>query len=177
MSTATATATTTSPLIQGRPRSRSFSSTPTFSSDLAKLRAVSSTPNCIVHSYQDAIAIASSFDVLTSRHSPLSRKLKLNSMQDWKDFLNQATGVVTVNDTATADADDDNNVSINLEKLLRHCFDIAYKMPPSPSNKIWKSHARSASSTNAAALAAGASGASAGGSADGRSGSPPSLQI
>ena len=33
---------------------------------------------------------------------------------------------------ASASGDGAGSVDINLEKLLRYCFDIAFKMPPSP---------------------------------------------
>ena len=112
-----------SPVIERRPRSSSFgTSTPTFSSDLAKLKGA--TNSTIVHSYAEAIAIASSFDVL-GPNSPLNRKVALSNESDWIDFITKANAVVT----------DGGGVAINLDKLLRYCFDIAYKMPPSPSTK------------------------------------------
>ena len=112
-----------SPNIERRPRSSSFGkSTPTYSSDLAKLKSACSTS--IVHSYSDAIAIASTFDVLGS-NSPLSRRLTLTTESDWIEFITKSGAAAGVGET----------LSINLEKLLRHCFDIAYKMPSSPSTK------------------------------------------
>ena len=120
-----------SPNIERRPRSSSFGkSTPTYSSDLAKLKGACSTS--IVHSYSDAIAIASTFDVLGS-NSPLSRRLALTTESDWIEFIKKS-GAASVGTGET--------LSINLEKLLRHCFDIAYKMPSSPSTK---KHMRAAS--------------------------------
>ena len=85
-------------------------------------------------SYEKAIAIARTFDVLGSS-SPLSRKLNLEKESDWIDFINKSGAV-------SGNGGDGNTVSINLEKFLRHCFDIAFKMPPSPTSKT---HARSAS--------------------------------
>eukprot|EP00581_Thalassiosira_minuscula_P010970 CAMPEP_0183714316 /NCGR_PEP_ID=MMETSP0737-20130205/8874_1 /TAXON_ID=385413 /ORGANISM="Thalassiosira miniscula, Strain CCMP1093" /LENGTH=140 /DNA_ID=CAMNT_0025943223 /DNA_START=163 /DNA_END=585 /DNA_ORIENTATION=+ len=115
-----------SPVVERRPRSRSFGAgTPTFSSDLAKLKSACSDAGSIVHSYTDAIAIASQFDVLGS-NSPLSRKLSLTNETDWIEFMNKSGAVVNGGS---------DEVSINLEKLLRHCFDTAFKMPPSPSGK------------------------------------------
>lgn len=102
-----------SPNIERRPRSSSFGkSTPTYSSDLAKLKGACSTS--IVHSYSDAIAIASTFDVLGS-NSPLSRRLALTTESDWIEFITKSGAAAGVNET----------LSINLEKLLRHCFDIS----------------------------------------------------
>ncbi|KAL7553237.1 hypothetical protein ACHAWF_016494 [Thalassiosira exigua] len=119
-----------SPVIERRPRSRSFGSgTPTFSSDLAKLRAA--CPGCggddsvIVHSYPEAVALVSSTDILGS-HSPLKRKVSLDDEEGWKAFID-ASGAA-----ATTGGGEDPPVSIDLEKLLRHCFDVAFKMPPSP---------------------------------------------
>ncbi|KAL7521256.1 hypothetical protein ACHAWX_005929 [Stephanocyclus meneghinianus] len=145
---------------EGRPRSRSFSSTPTFSSDLAKLRCAcqnivnSDAPdegnnnNCnaanIVTSYSRAIEIASTFDVLGC-HSPLTRKIKLESERDWIELITgsgcvaeAASNENTSNDMTTV------GLTIDLEKFLRYCFDIAYKMPPSPRTRA-KNHVRSVS--------------------------------
>lgn len=118
-----------SPVVERRPRSRSFGAgTPTFSSDLAKLKSACRNDGSIVHSYPEAIAIASAFDVLGS-NSPLSRKLSLEKEGDWIDFMNKSGAV-------SSGGEDGKPISIHLEKLLRHCFDIAYKMPPSPSSKV-----------------------------------------
>ena len=167
MSAIAASSRSTGVLVEGRPRSRSFSSTPTFSSDLAKLRAATGSGGTsgIVHSYRDAIAIASTWDVL-GPHSPLKRKVKLETEEDWKEFFQVAvikndgdsatSGAITQGQQQAASNEAEVEVSIQLEKLLRHCFDVAYKMPISPSSKVLKaSHARSASV----------------------GGSPPSLQI
>lgn len=120
-----------SPVIERRPRSRSFGTgTPTFSSDLAKLkkRAVGDG-STTVHSYPEAIKIASTFDVLgTTNNSPLNRKLKLSGESDWIEFM-KSSGAVVASASASGDG---GSVDINLEKLLRYCFDIAFKMPPSP---------------------------------------------
>ncbi len=135
--TSVATAVTpSSPVIERRPRSRSFgNSTPTFSSDLAKLKSACTGENgTVVNSYTEAIAIASTFDVLGS-NSPLSRKLTLNDEADWIEFMNKS-GAVSGSSEENA---------INLEKLLRYCFDIAFKLPPSPSSKAMR---RSASKSN-----------------------------
>jgi len=173
-----------SPVIEGRPRSRSFSSTPTFSSDLAKLRAACSAESpstnnnnkgCIVKSYEEAIRIASTFDVLTSQHSPLSRKLKLETFGDWKEFLKVA---LVTNDDCRENNDEakeeEEEVAIHLEKLLRHCFDIAYKMPPSPCNKAWRQAPQDGR------LRSSSVGSNHGGGVPGSgavAGGPPSLQI
>ena len=127
--------------VEGRPRSTSFSSTPTFSSDLAKLKSSlpqspSSPSPCTVSSYKEAIAIASTFDVL-GNNSTLTPKLKLTSEDDWIDFF-QKSGAV---DTTSS------GVNVNMEKFLRYCFDMAYKMPPSPSNRVLREHVRGASGT------------------------------
>ncbi|KAL3782063.1 hypothetical protein HJC23_006291 [Cyclotella cryptica] len=166
---------------EGRPRSRSFSSTPTFSSDLAKLRAAcqnvtnNDTPdegngnNCnaanTVTSYSRAIEIASTFDVLGC-HSPLTRKVKLESEGDWIEFMTgsgcvaeSASNENSINDLTTV------ALKIDLEKFLRYCFDIAYKMPPSPSTRA-KNHVRSVSHSGIP-VTTGA----------GRRGSPPELHI
>lgn len=78
--------------IEHRARSSSFGTvTPTFSSDLAKLRAacygVSSdaingvNQQPVVHSYSEAIDIASTFDIFGT-NSPLCQKLQLNNNKD-----------------------------------------------------------------------------------------------
>mmetsp|Transcript_957 Transcript_957/g.1575 ORF Transcript_957/g.1575 Transcript_957/m.1575 type:complete len:150 (+) Transcript_957:134-583(+) len=120
-----------------RPRSRSFSSTPTFSSDLAKLKSSlptsSNSSHSTVNTYQEAIAIASTFDVL-GNNSTLTPKLKLVSEDDWIQFF-QKSGAVE----QQLDGDNNNGgdeVVIYMERFLRYCFDIAYKMPPSPSNRV-----------------------------------------
>eukprot|EP00585_Thalassiosira_rotula_P007944 CAMPEP_0196132968 /NCGR_PEP_ID=MMETSP0910-20130528/2384_1 /TAXON_ID=49265 /ORGANISM="Thalassiosira rotula, Strain GSO102" /LENGTH=159 /DNA_ID=CAMNT_0041392637 /DNA_START=85 /DNA_END=564 /DNA_ORIENTATION=+ len=124
------------PVIQRRPRSRSFGAgTPTFSSDLAKLKAACSSHDhndngSIVHSYSEAITIASSFDVMGS-NSPLSRKLTLEGKEDWIEFMNKSGAV----SSSGGDEDGNPTISIHLEKFLRYCFDFAYKMPSSPKNR------------------------------------------
>mmetsp|Transcript_17443 Transcript_17443/g.26570 ORF Transcript_17443/g.26570 Transcript_17443/m.26570 type:complete len:140 (+) Transcript_17443:93-512(+) len=131
--------------VEGRPRSTSFSSTPTFSSDLAKLKSSlpqspsSSSSPCTVSSYKEAIAIASTFDVL-GNNSTLTPKLKLTSEDDWIDFFQKSGAVDTTTSTT-------NEVNVNMEKFLRYCFDMAYKMPPSPSNRVLREHVRGASGT------------------------------
>mmetsp|Transcript_33342 Transcript_33342/g.70149 ORF Transcript_33342/g.70149 Transcript_33342/m.70149 type:complete len:140 (-) Transcript_33342:299-718(-) len=122
-----------SPVIERRPRSRSFGAgTPTFSSDLAKLKDACCSDDSVVHSYSEAIAIASTFDVL-GPSSPLSRRMQLDTESDWIEFMMQSGAI---------SGEDGKPISIHLEKLLRHCFDIAYKMPSSPSSKAVRSSAR-----------------------------------
>jgi hypothetical protein len=171
---------------QYRARSSSFGSiTPTFSSDLAKLRAaccgtigdgvdthasntatttggVNNEPY-VVHSYTKAIAIATTFDIF-GPNSPLCQKLKLNTTNNkqrtttveenengdenkkvWIEFINQSGAVIVGDNNQSSDDDDntgsnDNNsntnnnndvsVAIQMEKLLRYCFDVAFKLPP-----------------------------------------------
>ena len=119
-----------SPVPTQRPRSRSFSSTPTFSSDLSKLRNASTNSNGIVTSYSEAIRIASTFDVLMSSHSPLASKVALKCEDDWMALLKRS-GCVRPREGAAQD-DDDHAVTIEMERFLRYCFDVAYKMPASP---------------------------------------------
>ncbi|KAL7464192.1 hypothetical protein ACHAXS_009318, partial [Conticribra weissflogii] len=148
----------------------------------AKLRAAcsveSSSPKnnnnagCIVKSYDEAIRIASTFDVLTSQHSPLSRKLKLETFGDWKEFLKVA--LVAKEDAGANDDDNEEEVTIHLEVLLRHCFDIAYKMPPSPCNKAWR-QAPQDGRLRSSSVGSHHGGAASGGAAV--AGGPPSLQI
>ena len=122
--------------VEGRPRSRSFSSTPTFSSDLAKLQSSSLT----VQNYSDAIALASTFDVL-GNNSALTPKLKLSSDDDWIQLF-QKSGAVKTSSKGELE-------QVNMEKFLRYCFDIAYKMPPSPSNRVLRENiVRGASSSS-----------------------------
>jgi hypothetical protein len=90
-----------------------------------------------VHSYAEAISIASKFDVL-GPNSPLSRKLKLSGEGDWIEFIFNSGAVVHDYDGVA--------LSINLEKLLRHCFDVAFKLPPSAAlSTAATTHRRSAS--------------------------------
>ena len=78
--------------------------------------------------YAEAITIAKSFDVL-GPSSPLSRKVTLETESDWISFIDTSGAV----DCTTEER------KIHLEKFLRYCFDIAYKMPPSPSSKALRS--------------------------------------
>ena len=71
----------------------------------------------------EAVAVATTFDIL-GLNSPLSRRLDLLKEDDWIDFMNQSGSV-------KHSGGDGQQISIDLEKLLRHCFDIAFKMPPS----------------------------------------------
>ncbi|KAL3780168.1 hypothetical protein ACHAW5_010526 [Stephanodiscus triporus] len=132
-----------SPPIERRQRSSSFGSiTPAFSSDLAKLRAACAAPGSVVRSYAEAIAIASKFDVL-GPNSPLSRKLKLAGEGEWIEFIEKSGAVVV---RSSDECGDENVIAINLEKLLRHCFDVAFKVPPSAAlSTSRRNHQRSAS--------------------------------
>ena len=122
-----------------RPRSRSFSSTPTFSSDLAKLKSSlptsSNSSHSTVNTYQQAIAIASTFDVL-GNNSTLTPKLKLVSEDDWIQFFQKSGAVEQQLDNNGDNNNGGDEVVIYMERFLRYCFDIAYKMPPSPSNRV-----------------------------------------
>lgn len=132
--------------IEGRPRSRSFSSTPTFSSDLAKLKSsLPTSTTTSISTYQQAIAIASTFDVL-GNNSALTPKLKLESEDDWIQLF-QKSGAVEHPDGSS----DGEEVVIHMERFLRYCFDIAYKMPPSPSNRVMRDNNKAAAATTAAA--------------------------
>ena len=59
------------------------------------------------------------------------------------------------NDTGLGEGEE--KISIHLEKLLRHCFDIAYKLPPnysqSTSSTAARTHMRSSSLAALAAFA------------------------
>mmetsp|Transcript_9403 Transcript_9403/g.20916 ORF Transcript_9403/g.20916 Transcript_9403/m.20916 type:complete len:184 (+) Transcript_9403:228-779(+) len=166
-----------SSVIESRPRSRSFSSTPTFSMDLSKLKSANNN-STIVSSYQTAIEIASTFDVL-GNHSPLCRKVKLETEGDWVDFIDKSGASTKQGTPQSADAADadDGELQINLEKFLRYCFDIAYKMPPSPSNQVLRSHVRSASHGGIPVASAGKSGGGGAAAVNVGGGSPPQLQI
>ena len=50
----------------------------------------------------------------------------------------QKSGAVTItnNNSSSGSEGDSSNLEIHLGKFLRYCFDIAYKMPPSPSNRV-----------------------------------------
>jgi hypothetical protein len=113
-----------------------------------------------VDSYDRAIEIASTFDVLGS-HSPLTRKINLASRDDWIALLDKSGCVQPVEEA-------DSLVTIHLEKFLRYCFDAAYKMPASPKAKPRAGvHVRSVSHGGVPVAAAGAP----------RRGSPPELSI
>ena len=56
--------------------------------------------------------------------------MKLDSEGDWIEFMKKSGAV-------SGDGSDEKPI-INLEKLLRYCFDIAFKMPPSPSGKTMR---------------------------------------
>ena len=64
-------------------------------------------------------------------------KVELKCEADWVKLLDRSgcvqstTGGSTTSSTANSDA----AVSIDLEKFLRYCFDIAYKMPASPNTR------------------------------------------
>lgn len=149
--------------IEGRPRSRSFSSTPTFSSDLAKLKSSLSNSNnnnsnsntTIVHSYKEAISIASTFDVL-GNNSTLTPKLKLENDDDWIALFQKSGAVTTTTNNSSSTSEsgsggsggDSGSLEIHLEKFLRYCFDIAYKMPPSPSNRVLREQVKATGGNN-----------------------------
>jgi hypothetical protein len=95
-----------------------------------------------VHSYAEAIAVASTFDVL-GPNSPLSRKLNLSGEAEWIEFLSKS-GAVVATRGGGEEGGDGSVVSINLERLLRHCFDVAFKLPSSAALPS-ASHRRSAS--------------------------------
>lgn len=85
-------------------------------------------------------------------NSPLRSKLILNKEEDWIKFISDS-GAVVVSEVV----DENEKVSIHLEKLLRHCFDIAYKLPPNYSQSFTssttKNHMRSSSLAALAAFA------------------------
>lgn len=168
-----------SPSLERRARSRSFGAvTPTFSGDLAKLKALtssesaaSSSSGSIVHSFQEAIAIAKTLDVLGT-NSPLRSKLILNGEDDWINFIKNSGAVVVTSTTGANNCGSENSgvggfvcggegeekIAIHLEKLLRHCFDIAYKLPPNysqstSSSAAARTHMRSSSLAALAAFA------------------------
>ena len=74
-------------------------------------------------------------------------KVELKCEADWVKLLDRSgcvqstTGGSTTSSTANSDA----AVSIDLEKFLRYCFDIAYKMPASPNTRPKTQHVRSVS--------------------------------
>ena len=90
--------------------------------------------------------IASTFDVL-GNNSTLTPKLKLESDDDWIALFQKSGAVTTTNNNSSSGSESgsgseggggssDSSLEIHLEKFLRYCFDIAYKMPPSPSNRV-----------------------------------------
>lgn len=114
-----------------------------------------------VHSYTEAIAMASTFDIF-GPNSPLCQKLRLNNNNKrtnggddkkvWFEFINQSVAVDISNKRSSSSSyanvdeqhsyDDGHDISINnndvivtiqMEKLLRYCFDVAFKLPPSGS--------------------------------------------
>ena len=101
--------------------------------------------------------IASTFDVL-GNNSTLTPKLKLENDDDWI-ALFQKSGAVTTNNNSSSSASsessesgnggDSGNLEIHLEKFLRYCFDIAYKMPPSPSNRVLREQVKATGSGGA----------------------------
>uniref|UniRef100_A0A7S1ZQ05 Uncharacterized protein n=1 Tax=Trieres chinensis TaxID=1514140 RepID=A0A7S1ZQ05_TRICV len=108
--------TTPSPFIASSP------STPTYSADRARL--AQSHPNgCIVSSYDEAKGVVLSWGV-TKPHSPLHRRVRLNTDEDWRGFLDSC---------GKSTADHDDTVQIDLERVLKRCYEVAFYMPPSPS--------------------------------------------
>lgn len=115
-------------------------------------------------------------------NSPLRSKLILNGEEDWINFIKNSGAVV---DTTTSGAsgsgvdgttcggggvdgaEEVETISIHLEKFLRHCFDIAYKLPPnisqSTTSTAARAHVRSASSFAALGAFATATGTGTGG--------------
>ena len=56
--------------------------------------------------------------------------MALKCEDDWIALLNRS-GCVRRREGAAQD-DDDHAVTIEMERFLRYCFDVAYKMPASP---------------------------------------------
>lgn len=120
-------------------------------------------------------------------NSPLRSKLILNGEEDWISFIKNSGAVVVTTTTTTATgasgsgvdgttcgggggvdgAEGEETIAIHLEKFLRHCFDIAYKLPPnisqSTTSTAARAHVRSASSFAALGAFATATGTGTGG--------------
>lgn len=110
-----------------------------------------------MHSYREAIAIASTFDVL-GINSPLIRKLKLDGESDWISFISNSGAVIAggncSSDGGGEGGGDAGEISIHLEKFLRHCYDIAYKLPATSSSQVARAHVRSSSLAALSAMSA-----------------------
>lgn len=115
-------------------------------------------------------------------NSPLRSKLILNGEEDWISFIKNSGAVVVTTTGASGSgvdgttcgggggvdgAEGEETISIHLEKFLRHCFDIAYKLPPnisqSTTSTAARAHVRSASSFAALGAFATATGTGTGG--------------
>lgn len=79
---------------------------------------------------------------MLGNNSALTPKLKLKSEDDWIQFF-QKSGAV---DTTSEENENEggSGMVVHMERFLRYCFDIAYKMPPSPNNKILRNSMKEA---------------------------------
>jgi len=113
----------------------------------------------------------------------LRSKLIFNGEEDWISFIKNSGAVVVTTTGASGSgvdgttgcgggvedgaAEGEEAISIHLEKFLRHCFDIAYKLPPnisqSTTSTAARAHVRSASSFAALGAFATATGTGTGG--------------
>lgn len=66
-------------------------------------------------------------------------------------MFQKSGAVITTNNNSESDGGS-SGVEIYLEKFLRYCFDIAYKMPPSPSNRVLREQVKGAGGNGGAAM-------------------------
>uniref|UniRef100_A0A7R9ZE25 Uncharacterized protein n=1 Tax=Pseudictyota dubia TaxID=2749911 RepID=A0A7R9ZE25_9STRA len=98
--------------------------TPTYSGDRARLTASHPDGEILVNSYSEARVAMEGWAVL-GPGSPLRRRVKLDTDDDWKNFIDSILA---------KEIDYDGGVpKIDLEAVLKRCYEVAFYMPPSPS--------------------------------------------
>ena len=93
--------------------------TPTFSKDRSTLSQFPNSP--FASSFEEAQELALKWDVTQCR--TLHHRLKLDTKEDWISLYKSCDAIVN---------NDDGSQSVNLEKVLKKCYEIAFAMPPSP---------------------------------------------
>mmetsp|Transcript_58076 Transcript_58076/g.173328 ORF Transcript_58076/g.173328 Transcript_58076/m.173328 type:complete len:150 (-) Transcript_58076:266-715(-) len=110
--------------VPNRSMQPSSPATPTFSVDRARLAASHPDGKRIVNSYTEARSAMERLAV-TTPGSPLRRRVKLDTDEDWKIFIDSSLG--------KGGCGEERDMNIDLEAVLKRCYEVAFYMPPSPS--------------------------------------------
>ena len=95
--------------------------TPTFSRDRSTLSEQLQGSNAI--GYEQAKQVASEWDVVRCR--TFLHRQKLDTNEDWISLYESCNSI---------EHSGDGSITINMEKVLKKCYEIAFAMPPSPNS-------------------------------------------